>query len=106
MKQTNQQDVSYENFAKMAAGLEDALQASTDLYTILAISLGRNHKYTQRARTLFHKSTYLYQHMQRLMTEKAKDTFFAKELECLFLQRRAQNEYQKKGGNEYGTYNE
>ena len=81
--------VSRADREKMSAKLEASRQAALDVYVVMANSLGQSHPYTKKTLTVYRKAMRLMFDLHRLEREGQLNTL----------------QY-KKGGNDYGTYNQ
>lgn len=72
--------VSHEDWEKIVAGMEASCNAALDLYTMLAVSLGRCHPATKKALTVHTKSERLKSDMCRMAQaqDNARGMFGAK----------------------------
>lgn len=92
--------VSRADREKMSAKLEASHQAALDFYVVMANSLGRSHPYTKKALTVYRKTTTLRFDLNRLEREGQLNIL----QEGISIM--PDTHQYKKGGNDYGTYNE
>ena len=76
--------ISRPDWEQIAAGMKASHNAVLDMYSMLAIVLGKNHSVTKQFLTIYRKNVRLQSDLRRMAQEHGRHVFEEKELDRLF----------------------